>query len=42
MIVDTDDGAGKGGNLAEGNEDGLVDLTLRREDGAEEEECDAR
>ena len=41
MIVDADDGAGEGGDLSEGDEDCFVDLTLRREDGAEEEKRDA-
>jgi len=41
MIIDADDRACEGGDLSKGNEDGLVDLALRCEAGAEEEERDA-
>ena len=38
MIVDAYDGAGKSGDLAEADEDGLVDLALRREERSGEEQ----
>ena len=38
-IVDTEEGTGEGGGFSEGNEEGLVDLSLRfDEDAAKEQE----
>ena len=41
FIIDAYDGACEGSHLAEGHEDGLVDLALRRKEDAHKEEGDA-